>query len=388
MEKKTSKRKISVFTGNRAEYGLLRPVVKELLSRRGCSIRLIVSGSHLSEKFGKTCTEIEDTEKLELDTIFLPQSDMCKNIIPAFAGILTEGLGLLAATKPDLLVLVGDRYESYAMAISAFYSNIPIAHLFGGDLSQGGHLDDSVRHSITKLAHLHFVSNRDSRRRVLRLGEEAWRVFNVGSTAIDNFLSGEFTKPQDIARELAIDLNKPVIVFTQHPVTTESELAYDQIKEGLEALKEFGCQTVITYPCNDTGSDRMIKAIKEYTGVPHFRIRKSLGWKNYFGILKIASAVAGNSSSGIMETPIFKVPCINIGSRQQGRLRAENIIDVTYKKAAILKALHKAISDRSFLNRVKRSSNPYGKGGASIKIADVIERVKLDKSLLQKIMTY
>lgn len=388
MGKKINNRKIAVFTGNRAEYGLLRPVIKELLSRQGCKIKLIVSGSHMSEKYGNTLSEIESIDRLNVSSIALARSCRGNSIVPAFAELLTKGSKLLASTVPDILVLAGDRYESYAMAVAAFYSNIPIAHLFGGDLSQGGHLDDSVRHSITKLAHLHFVSNRDSLRRVLRLGEERWRVYNVGSTAIDNFLSGEFTKPHDIGRELSMDVNKPIIVFTQHPVTTVSELAQSHIKESLEALKEFGCQTVITYPCNDLGGDEMIEVIKKYAGVPHFRIRKSLGWKNYYGILKIVTAVVGNSSSGIIETPVFKIPCINIGTRQQGRLRAENVIDVPCKKQAILKALRKASFDKVFLKKVKRCSNPYGSGGASLQIADALENVILNKCLLQKKMTY
>ncbi|MFA5339651.1 MAG: UDP-N-acetylglucosamine 2-epimerase [Candidatus Omnitrophota bacterium] len=382
------KRKIALFTGNRAEYGLLRPLVKELLSRRGFNTQLIVSGSHLSEKFGNTHSEIEYFDRLEVKKVLLPQSDLPDNVLPVFAELVKSGARLLGRIRPDILVLAGDRYETYAMAISAFYSNIPIAHLFGGDLSQGGNLDDSVRHSITKLSHLHFVSNQDSYLRVLGLGEEKWRVFNVGSTAIDNFLSGEYAKPKELARDLKIDPDRAVIVFTQHPVTTESELAYSQIKESLDALKEFGCQTIITYPCNDAGSDRMIKAIKEYARVPHFRIRKSLGWKNYFGILRIASAVAGNSSSGIMETPVFKVPCINIGSRQQGRLRSGNVIDVPYKKTAILMALRKAVSDKAFLRKVRNCRNPYGSGRAAIKIADALERVTPGKCLLQKRMTY
>ncbi|MDD5072710.1 MAG: UDP-N-acetylglucosamine 2-epimerase [Candidatus Omnitrophica bacterium] len=382
------KKKIALFTGNRAEYGLLRPLVKELLSRRNFDVRLIISGSHLSERFGNTHSEIEYPDRLKAKNVYLSQPGTPDNVLPVFAELVKKGARLLGAMRPDILVLAGDRYETYAMAIAAFYSNIPIAHLFGGDLSQGGNLDDSVRHSITKLSHLHFVSNQDSYLRVLGLGEEKWRVFNVGSTAIDNYLSGEYAGPQELARELKIDPGKQVIVFTQHPVTTESALAYGQIKESLEALKEFGRQTVITYPCNDAGGDRMIKAIKEYARVPHFRIRKSLGWKNYFGILRIASAVAGNSSSGIMETPVFKVACINIGSRQQGRLRAENVIDVPYKKRAILEALRKAVSDKAFLRKVRNCRNPYGSGRAAEKIADELEKAAQGKRLLQKKMTY
>lgn len=385
-----TKRKIAVFTGNRAEYGLLNPVIKALSVEDCFDTYLIISGSHLSDSFGRTATEIDTScvKTVKEINIEVSSNDKKKDMLLSFSIVVNHGVDVLNELHPDLIVLAGDRYETFAMAVTAFYMNIPVAHLFGGDLSQGGHLDDSARHSITKLAHLHFTSNEDSYKRILGLGEEPWRVFNVGSTAIDNSINGEYLKPEEIVRELDIDTTSPVIVFTQHPVTTESELSYTQAKESLEALKELGYQTIITYPCNDAGGEDIIKAISEYKNYPFFKIKKSLGWKHYIGLLKIVSVVVGNSSSGIMETPIFRVPCVNIGSRQAGRLQAGNVIDVPYDKDEIKKAIIKAMTDSAFIEKVKKCSNPYGDGGASGKIADILKSIPLNRTLLQKQMTY
>lgn len=385
-----SKRKIAVFTGNRAEYGLLHPVIKALSLEPLLDEYLIISGSHLSDDYGRTISEIDTSRVKEVRIIDLKAcaNDKKAEVLLSFRLIIKYGIDVLKELRPDIIVLAGDRYETFSMAATSFYTNTPIAHLFGGDLSQGGHLDDSVRHSITKLAHIHFTTNEDSYKRVIGLGEERWRVFNVGSTAIDNIISGECSKPEDIAKEFNIDLAKPIILFTQHPVTTESDLAYDQVKESLEALKELGYQTIITYPCNDAGSEYIIKAIGEYANNPFFRIKESLGWKHYLGLLKIAYVVVGNSSSGLMETPILKVPCVNIGTRQNGRLRSENVINVPYEKEEIKKAIIKATTDRNFIERVRNCSNPYGDGGASKKIVEILKSIPLERVLLQKKMSF
>lgn len=384
-----SKRKISVFTGNRSEYGLLNPVIRALAEEPTLETSLVISGTHLDGNFGKTIGEIDTSQLAAVRELMLniPDTDTQTAMLLSIANIVSSGVTLLRELAPDFMVLAGDRYETFAMAVTAFYMNIPVAHIFGGDISEGGHLDDSVRHCITKLSHLHFTTNDDSFQRILKLGEEEWRVFNVGSPVIDNVLSGNFAGQDEVSRELNLDLERPIVVFTQHPVTTEVDEAYGQVKESLEALKALGYQTVITYPCNDAGSEHIIKAIHEYDNVPHFRIKKSLGWRLYLGCLRIASCVAGNSSSGLMETPIFKVPCVNIGTRQYGRLRAENVIDVTYSKHEIMAAVRLAITDTEFIKKVKNCFNPYGQGGASERIAKVLCSVSLNKNLLQKKMT-
>lgn len=384
------RRKIAVFTGNRAEYGLLNPLLRELSSRASFEVCLVISGSHLLEDFGNTVCEIDTSMVQSIRKIPLCVTDANKKVelLLSFSSIMQHGAHMFSKLNSDLIILAGDRYETFAMVVTAYYLNIPIIHLFGGDLSQGGHLDDSVRHSITKLAHLHFTTNESSYNRILSLGEEKWRVFNVGSTVIDNIMSNKFATADELAKEFNIELTKPIILFTQHPVTTESEMAYNQAKASLDALKECGYQTLITYPCNDPGGEQIIKAISEYASISHFRIVKNLGWKRYLGFMKIASVVVGNSSSGLMETPFFKIPCVNVGTRQDGRLRAENVIDVPYQKDAIKNAINTALNDNDFRRKALNCSNPYGNGGASKKIADVLESIPLNKALLQKKMTF
>ena len=382
--------KVAIFTGNRAEYGLLHPILRELSADSEFEVYLIISGSHLSQAFGYTATEI-DTSGLqgiyEIDLNEIIGQDKI-DVLSVFSEVMENGGKIIQDLTPDFVFIAADRYETFAMAVAAYYRNIPVAHIFGGDLSQGGHLDDSVRHCITKLAHLHFATNEDSYKRILGLGEEPWRVFNVGSPVIDNIVAGRFASAKQIAEKLDLDLDKPVILFTQHPVSTESELAYQQVKQTLEALKELEYQTIVTYPCNDPGSEEIIKAIQEYAETKHFRIRKSLGWSMYLGCLRIAACVVGNSSSGLMETPIFKVPCVNIGSRQAGRLRVENVLDVPYDINAVKNAVIKALTDKTFLEKVKSCSNPYGEGGTAKKVARLLKDIPRDNTLLQKKMTY
>ncbi len=385
-----SVRNIAIFTGSRSEYGLLSQVIKSVYLEPSLEVSLIVSGSHFIDEFGETVCEIDESYVDRIKKIVSSTHSNDKEIetLLSFSDLVNRGARALTDLRPHIIVLAGDRYETFAMAATAFYMNIPISHIFGGDLSLGGHLDDSVRHSITKLSHLHFATNDDSYKRILSLGEEPWRVFNVGSTAIDNILSGECLTSKEIANEFNIDLAKPIIVFTQHSITTDADLSYMQTKESLEALNESLYQTIITYPSNDSGSDGVIKAIEENSNNCNFRVRKSLGWKNYLGLLKVASVVVGNSSSGIMETPILKIPCVNIGTRQLGRLRSENVIDVSYKKGEIKKAIDKAVNDREFVEKVRNCSNPYGDGEASKKITNILKSIPLNKSLLQKKMTF
>lgn len=382
--------KIAVFTGNRAEYGLLHPVIKALIDSKRFQVHLIVSAGHLLEEYGGTIEEIEKEGLDEIITICETANSSVGNqgMFLEFGDLVKQGGVVLNAMQPEMLLIAGDRYETFAIAIAAFYNNIPLAHIFGGDLSQGGHLDDSVRHAITKLAHLHFTTNEDSYKRVLHLGEENWRVFLTGSPSIDSVAANDFSTAAEVEEQLGISPGEQFILFTQHPVTTESAHASSQIVESLEALKEMKMKTVITYPCNDAGGDAIIKTIQQYGTVPHFIIRKSLGHKLYLGAMKRAACIAGNSSSGMMETPVFKVPCVNIGTRQAGRLRSTNVIDAGYNRKEILTALQRATGDETFRKTCDACLNPYGEGDAAQKICEVLSSRIPKEKLLRKQMTY
>jgi UDP-hydrolysing UDP-N-acetyl-D-glucosamine 2-epimerase len=291
-----------------------------------------------------------------------------------------------------------DRFEGFAAVIAASQMNIPTAHVEGGDLTEGGALDDSVRHAMSKLAHLHFTTNQQATNRILAMGEEAWRVHTVGFPAIDMISEGNFATPAEIQQRLGLDLSKPIVLFTQHSVTTEFEAAASQIRPSLEALRALGrggVQVVMTYPNNDAGGRMIIAALDEAHNVAAqgVQVRRSLGRYLYHGVLALARdpsvrvACVGNSSSGIKETPAFGCPTVNIGSRQEGRLRGSNVIDAGYEEAELITAVRRCLFDEGFRETARLTANPYYLGDAGKKIAAVLASVPLDQALLRKAMT-
>src|SRR3989304_3144084 len=258
-------------------------------------------------------------------------------------------------------------------------------------MTEGGALDDSVRRAMTKLAHLHFTTNKQATNRVLSMGEESWRVFTVGFPAIDLVKDGNFASQTEVAEHFRLDLMRPIVIFTQHSVTTEFEQATDQIKPSLEALKRLvseGVQVIITYPNNDAGGRHIISEINSFmtNGVPGIQLHRSLGRYNYHGVLalahdaKVRMVCAGNSSSGIKETPAFGCPTVNIGSRQEGRLRGDNVLDVDYETETILRAIERCLWDEAFRSICRNTENPYGIGDAGKKIAQILATIPIDKS--------
>ena len=354
------KKVIAVFTGNRAEYGLQFPVLKAIDNHPKLEYKLIVSGAHLDKNFGITLEEIAydgfhiDAEvKIEMDA-----STLEANVQAIGTGIISVGKAI-KKIKPDMMVVYADRFEGFAAVIAATQMNIPTAHIEGGDLTEGGALDDSVRHAMTKLSHLHFTTNHQASNRILGMGEEAWRVHTVGFPAIDMISKGNYATPAEVAEKLKLDLNKPVLLFTQHSVTTEFDLAIEQLEPSLNALEELaksGAQVIVTYPNNDAGGLSIIKRLKvlDSSSIDNIQIHQSLGRYLYHGILALAKdnknrvVCVGNSSSGIKETPVFGCPTVNIGTRQKGRLRGINVLDVDYKKESITGAIVKCIENNNF----------------------------------------
>ena len=393
------KKVIAVFTGNRAEYGLQYPILKAIESHPDLDYKLIVSGAHLDSNFGSTLDEIAkdgfhvDAEvKIEMDA-----SSLEANVQAIGSGILSIGEAI-KKIQPDMMIVYADRFEGFAAVIASTQMNIPTAHIEGGDLTEGGALDDSVRHAMTKLSHLHFTTNQQASNRLLGMGEEEWRVHTVGFPAIDMISEGNYATPDEIVAKLKVDLNKPIILFTQHSVTTEFDLAKDQIMPSLEALEflaKSGIQVIATYPNNDAGGLSIIDELNvlDALNVDNIKVYRSLGRYLYHGILALAQdtkskvVCVGNSSSGIKETPIFGCPTVNIGSRQKGRLRGQNIIDADYKKDLIIDAVSKSIEDKDFRKKCTETDNPYYIGGAGKKIAKVLAEIKLNRDLTRKQMT-
>jgi UDP-hydrolysing UDP-N-acetyl-D-glucosamine 2-epimerase len=394
-----SKRVVAVFTGNRAEYGLQFPILRAIDAHPALDYRLIVSGAHLDPDFGRSLSEIEADGFIVHDEVRI---DLEADTLTATAKAIGSGIiGMsrsLERIRPDLLVVYADRFEGFAAIIAGSQMNVPTAHVEGGDLTEGGALDDSVRHAMTKLAHLHFTTNAQATNRVLAMGEEPWRVATVGFPAIDLIKDGNFASPGDLQQQLQIDPACPVVVFTQHSVTTEFEQAAAQVMPSLAALERLagdGVQVIVTYPDNDAGGRRIIAALEAMAarGVRGIQCHRSLGRWRYHGLLALARdpavriACVGNSSSGIKETPAFGCPAVNIGSRQLGRLRADNVLDADYDVATIEAAVRRCLFDDGFRNACRSVDNPYGTGDAGKKIAQRLATVPLDARLLRKGMT-
>ena len=394
--KPASKRKIAIFTGNRAEYGLQYPILEAVSRHPELEYFLLVSGAHLDEDFGRTRSEIaRDGFRIHQEIkIEMPQDTLYATAQAIGSGVVNTSRAL-ESLRPDFLLVYGDRFEAFAAMIAGTQMGIGTAHVEGGDITEGGALDDSVRHAMTKLAHLHFTTNEEAAGRVRRMGEEPWRVFNVGFPAIDLIAAGKFAPAAEIAERYHLDLAKPIVLFTQHPVATEFEEAARQVGPSLRALERLGkegCQVIVTYPNNDAGGRRIIHAIEEWIKVPRpgVQLHRSLGRFDYHGVLHRGGhgggrgVCAGNSSSGIKETPALGCPAVNIGSRQNERLRAQNVIDAGYEEEAIFEAVQKALFDEEFRRLCRHCHNPYGAGGAGKKIAETLATTELGSKLIQK----
>jgi UDP-N-acetylglucosamine 2-epimerase (non-hydrolysing)/GDP/UDP-N,N'-diacetylbacillosamine 2-epimerase (hydrolysing) len=292
------------------------------------------------------------------------------------------------------MLVYSDRYEAFAACIAATQMGIPTAHLEAGDYTEGGALDDSVRHAMTKLAHLHFATNEPAAERVRRMGEEPWRVSMVGLPALDRIVADDYTKANVVRERFGLDENRPLLLFTQHAVATEFDRAVEQVRPSLAALEEAGgrwnCQILMTGSNDDAGGRRIMEELERFAsrGLPFVQLHRSLGRSHYHGVLAIADACIGNSSSGIKETPALRCPTINIGTRQQGRLRGGNVIETDYDRAEIVAAIDRCLHDEAFLARVAAGENPYGCGQAGTRVAEILATVSLDGHLLRKRMTY
>jgi UDP-N-acetylglucosamine 2-epimerase (non-hydrolysing)/GDP/UDP-N,N'-diacetylbacillosamine 2-epimerase (hydrolysing) len=380
-------KKIAVITGTRAEYGIFKSVLNEIEAKAGLRLSLIVIGMHLSLEFGHTVDEIErDGFKIAAKIAVLHGEDTKASMAKSIGECLTKAAEALKLIKPDILLVLGDRSEMLVGAVAATYMGIAIAHIHGGEIS--GNVDEPVRHAITKLAHIHFPATQESAERIIRMGEESWRVHVVGAPGLDLILNERILGSKKVAAKYGLEVSKPVLLVLQHSVVTEADQASDQIRETLEAVKELKHQAVLIYPNADAGGRRMIRVIKEYEKYPFVKTFKSVPHEEYLGLMRLASVMVGNSSSGIIEAPSFGLPVVNIGTRQKGRQRAGNVIDVDYDRKKIVEVVKKALYNREFREKVKHCRNPYGDGKAGKRIAEVLNEIELGKKLLEKRMTY
>lgn len=376
-------RKICVVTGSRAEYGILRGLMKAIKDDPELTLQVMATNQHLSRLQGETYKEIE-RDGFTIDYKVYMADDEAPDNANTTAKSISRGVSGFAdafdALKPDLLLILGDRYEILAVASTALIYKIPIAHLHGGEITEGA-FDDAIRHAITKMSHLHFTSTETYRKRVIQLGEQPDRVFNVGALGVENVMKNEFMSKEEIEQSLNFQMNEKCLLCTYHPVTLSNMSSDTQVLNLLKALDSYNDYHIIfTYSNSDTNSRIIIKRIQEYVDQNPGRCMfiPSLGQRRYFSALKYVKAVLGNSSSGIIEVPSFGIPTLDIGDRQKGRIAADSVIHCGYSTEEIKEGLEKVVAYRT-----KTIDNPYYKECTCDAILNIIKTYPLD-NLVQK----
>ena len=379
-------KKILYISGTRADYGLMQSTLRSIDNNPKLKLEIVATGMHLMEEFGTTLNEIKkDGFTYHIVEAKYEKDD--RSSMVEFIGVLLQKLpSQIKEINPDIILLLGDRGEMLAGAIAGAYLGLPVAHIHGGEISST--VDDFIRNAITKLAHIHFPATELSAQRILKMGEPQETIFVTGAPGLDSILHEEVMEPENIACNYGLDLSQPIIIVIQHPVSMEVENARDQIRQTLEAMIDLSFQSVIIYPNSDAGGRKMIEVIKSYEFYQNIKAYKSIPRKEYLSLLNIASVLVGNSSSGIIEASSFRLPVVNIGTRQKGRERADNVIDAAYEKADIKSKILLCLSDENFKQKVKSCNNPYGNGKTGEKISAILSSIKITEKLLQKKSSY
>jgi GDP/UDP-N,N'-diacetylbacillosamine 2-epimerase (hydrolysing) len=378
-------RKICVITGSRAEYGLLRWVMQGIKDEPTLMLQVIATGMHLSPHFGNTYQEIEgDGFVIDRKVEILTEDDTPVGIAKSMGNGMIDFADALNELRPDLIVVLGDRFDIFSAVTAALVTQIPVAHIHGGEITEGS-FDDSLRHSITKMSHLHFVAAKEYQNRVIQLGESPDRVYNVGGLGVDNITRIDLISRDKIEKELKLSFQKQNLLVTFHPVTLEPDFGVKQLTELLNALDVFsGIGLIFTMPNADTGGRRFTDLIEKYVESRSNAVSfKSLGAKRYLSMMACVSGVIGNSSSGLLEAPSLRVGTVNIGDRQRGRLQAESVISCEPTRLAIQGAIIELLS-MEFKGKVQKVVSPFGTGGASNAIVEIIKTLPQENLLIKK----
>lgn len=359
-------KRIAYVTGSRAEFGRLRYVLHVLGNDDSFELKIIATGMHLSKEFGYTITEIEQefqvAEKVEMLLSGDTTADMAKSLGKGIIGITNS----LEKIKPDMLLVAGDRGEALAAVIAASHLNIPVAHVGGGYAS--GSVDDKIRDAITTFSNIHLVASTKCAERVKSITYESSEIHLVGAPDLEAIKKSDFANSEELNSKYNIDQSKPLILMSFHPVTTEYEETEKQMEEVCEGISEMKIRTIITYPNADAGGRKMAAVLEKYSGNDLMSFHKHIPYREYLGLMNIASVVVGNSSAAIIEAPSLGLPAVNIGTRQSGRERAENVIDVPCNKHEIMEGIRISLDDRQHLSKVKNCRNPYGDGDTAEKV--------------------
>ena len=378
-------RRIGVVTVSRSDYGHLRPVLEGIRRAGDLELILFAAGMHLEPDFGSTVREIEADGFAIAERIAMLERGDSPEAVAVSTGRGVEGFArAFARRRPDVLVVLGDRFEMLAAAVAALPFALPVAHIHGGEVSEGA-MDNQIRHAITKLSHLHFASAEPHARRIAQMGEEAWRIHTVGGPGIDRIATAETLSREALARELDLPAEGRWLLVTFHPVTLEHRDTASHVDELLAALEKTDGTLVITYPNADTSGRLIIDRLEEFAArhAGRCRLARNLGERLYLALLRHADVMIGNSSSGLIEAPSFGLPAVNIGARQRGRLRGANVIDVEPVRDEILRGIETAQTP-AFRARARAAANPYGDGRAAPRIVEALRTVQIDARLIQK----
>lgn len=377
-------RTICVINGKRGGFNALLPTMRAIGKHPGLKLQVMLTDMHLAELFGKTVSDARKWVRITRTVDIAQRGDSARERTQALGRGLSEMARALAELKPDMILLLGDRSETLVAAFAALQLKIPVAHIQGGEIS--GNIDGIQRHAITKLAHLHFAETEDARKRIIALGEEAWRVSRVGAPYIDFIREKLYTSGRDVRKKYGLAPGEKFLLVLQHPVTTEPERAYPDMRETLAAVKSSGMRAITVYPCSDQGYQGIIDALEEKRGDKQFSIYKNIPAEDFIGLEAEATALVGNSSAGIYEAPYVACPFVSVGKRQEGRERENNVLDVVPERGKILAAIRRAASPA--FRKSMRPRHIYGDGRAAGRIVRVLARVPLGPKLFEKKITF
>ncbi len=376
------KKKIAYISGTRADFGLMTPVLKAIEKSKKLSLQMYVTGMHLMPLFGETITDVKKLfpKAQRIEGVFNTDN---RSGMAQFAGMFfPKVVDAFTKDRPDFVLILGDRVEMLVIAVVCLYLGIPTGHLHGGERTTT--IDDAARHAISKLASLHLTTTRDSAGRLKKMGEEEWRIHIVGAPALDTIRSETLPTREELGAKIGIDATKPYILVVQHPVSGETDEAGEQMNETLAAVKSLTLPVVVIYPNADTGGKEIIAEIEKEKGNPFFHIFPNIAHTDFLALQCFASVWVGNSSGALIESASFGTPVVNIGTRQNGRIRGENVTDVGYDMKAIKKALEKSLFDTDYRVALKKSKNPWGDGKTGPRVAKFLEKLTIDAKLLNK----
>ena len=380
-------RTITLLTGSRGEYGYIRPILRVIERDAELDYALIVTNLHLLSDFGFSVSEIERDGFKISDRLYMALDGYTPASMSKSLGVCLMSItDALVRLRPDVLLLAGDRGEQLMAAIAGAHMNIPVAHIQAGELS--GNVDGMTRHAMTRFAHLHFAASAEAAERLRRMGEQPFRIYLTGAPQLDGLVNGEHAKPEEVAERFRLDLKQPIVLLVQHPVTEEYASTAAQIQETLEAVVGLGLQTVTIFPNNDAGNTQIRKLVERYHR-PFLRIERNVSRELFAGLMRVASVMVGNSSSGLIEAPCFKLPAVNIGTRQRGRQRGNNVIDVPSDRREIQAAIERALSPEFRRQLEANCENPYlGDGKVAERIVQILRDLPITEELLQKQIAY